>query len=443
MAGFSDLPVEIRLTIWLLIIPDDEEEVCLIWPGHSRGSVGEGQPPLAYLPVLPLTVDTCFPLAMHICRESRTVALDPKAGGVRLRASHVARCMAPFRCFRPEFDVLYLDQESIFHLDLLSEQGRSHLPLAGPPGTPARLCFEVFMDILRRTRRFTVPVARALDDGFLFLVSDYMRYHSKAPAPASLCIVLPYTTPYLWRGNDNEGPGLFVPPAAFQDDALVVVAQGGGLCRVMTARQAVTDVYGLVAKEREETEPWEELGMLDGLELQVRVFVEHQGDGTWREACRDRMYKGGYHSSSRVDVPLSRRPNPELVRVHDTVAVFRPLDIDWVRCMSLSCRTSFVLTRLRKKGCALVVAHGTETPRKGGKGLTTNLTLGWLFILAMTQKSWVGVARQGETIEIKHWNPFQATARRYDGAETRYNYLLSSYFSCFPLTYLFLLASSY
>lgn len=79
MAGFSDLPVEIRLTIWLLIIPDDEEEVCLLWPGHSPGSVGWGQPPLAYLPVLPLTVDTGFPLAMHICRESRAVALDPRA----------------------------------------------------------------------------------------------------------------------------------------------------------------------------------------------------------------------------------------------------------------------------------------------------------------------------------------------------------------------------
>ncbi|KAJ4158471.1 uncharacterized protein LMH87_008995 [Akanthomyces muscarius] len=352
MAGFSDLPIEVRLTIWLLIIPDDEEGVCLIWPGHSPGSVGEGQPPLAYLPVLPLTVDTGFPLAMHICRESRAVALNPKAGGVRLRASHVARCMTPFRCFRPELDVLYLDQESIFHLDLLSEPGRSHLPLAGPPETPARLCFEVFMDILRRTRRFAVPVALALDDVFLFLVSDYLRYHSKTPAPASLCIVLPYTTPYVWRDNDNEGPGLFVPPgkrcrlvtvppAALQDDALVVVAQGGGLCRVMTARQAVADVYGLVVKEREETEPWEELGMRDGLELQVRVFVEHQGNGTWCEACRDRMYKGGYHSSSRIDVPLSRRPNPELVRVHDTDAVFRPVDIDWKKKrMRLGSRTA-------------------------------------------------------------------------------------------------------
>lgn len=258
MAGFSDLPAEIRLLIWSLIIPNVKEEVCLLWPGHSPGRVGEGESPFVQLPVLPLTVDTGFPLAMHICRESRAVALDPKVGGVRLRASHVARCMTPFRCFRPELDVLYLDQESIFHLHLLYDPVHSHMPPEGPSVMPKGRCFEVFGDLLRRTRRFAVPVAFALDDGYLGIVYRHLRYQSKALAPASLYIVLPYTTPYVWRGKDTDGPGMFVPPgrrcrlatvqpAALEDDAVMVVEPSYPR-RAMTARQAVRTCIGSSTK---------------------------------------------------------------------------------------------------------------------------------------------------------------------------------------------------
>lgn len=239
------------------------------------------------------------------------------------------------------------------------------------------------MELLRRTTRFAVPVALALDDGFLTIVYDHLRYHSKTTAPASLCIVLPYTTPYVWRGNLNEGPGLFVPPGrrcklvtvppvALEDDAVIVVVEGGSPRRVTTARQAVADVYRLVDEERVGTEPWDKLGMLDSLELPVRVFVEHQVDGDmWREACRDRMYDGSYHPASRVEVPLNRRPNPELVRVHDTDAVFCPVRTDWVRCISFS--HSLRLCTNRKKRERLGSRVVQRLP--GSNMLTTNLAL--------------------------------------------------------------------
>ena len=133
MIGFSDPPFDIRLLIWLFIIAENEEEVCLCWPGDAPEYPGEQ--PLEHPPVLPLTVDTACPLGMHICRESRVVALNPSMGGVRLRASHVARCMTPFRCFRPELDVLYLDQESVFHLELLRAPLSHAAPLYKAWGT--------------------------------------------------------------------------------------------------------------------------------------------------------------------------------------------------------------------------------------------------------------------------------------------------------------------
>lgn len=77
-----------------------------------------------------------------------------------------------------------------------------------------------------------------------------------------------------------------------------------------------------------------EQAMVDRLEIHTRVFVEYQSDGTWYEACKDRMYARGYHAASRRAVPLNQRQNPELVRVHDTDAVFRPVRRgSWVRCM--------------------------------------------------------------------------------------------------------------
>ena len=67
-----------------------------------------------------------------------------------------------------------------------------------------------------------------------------------------------------------------------------------------------------------------ERAMFDRLVINTQTFVEYQKDGTWQEVCMQRMYAPSRHPASREYVPLNRRPNPELVRVHDADDEFGP-----------------------------------------------------------------------------------------------------------------------
>ncbi len=91
---FKRLPAELRAYIWRLSLPEDESEVCVIW------WEGGG---------LPLLVDTGFPVAMHVCFESRAIA---QASGIQFRDSAVAGCLVPYRPFDTALDILYWVLES-------------------------------------------------------------------------------------------------------------------------------------------------------------------------------------------------------------------------------------------------------------------------------------------------------------------------------------------
>lgn len=97
------LPIEIRHMIWLSSISADEPEVCLLWPVvlHER----HGLDALKF--AQPLLVDTGFPVAMHVCRDSRAVLQSQKLSGLRFRASSAAGCPSPYREFQPALDTLY------------------------------------------------------------------------------------------------------------------------------------------------------------------------------------------------------------------------------------------------------------------------------------------------------------------------------------------------
>lgn len=329
---FGDLPPEIRLRIWLLTIPDDEEEVCICWPNGPSTSFEEDAQfqPFDDLPVLPLTVDTAFPAAMHVCRESRALVQNTKLSGVRFRASYVARCMTPFRCFRPELDVLYVDNESVRHLMLLVD------PKSAADGRP-RLSSEeqshcdAFTDTLRRVRRLAIQAAlgTAFLSGHMNTIYDYLWDHLDGP-PEVLSLVFPCSTPYAWSGR--RMPDQFAPPGTqcrlrsvpglAEDEQLQISTYGR---KVMTAREVVEEAHRQVEEDCSEDRPGER-AMLDALQWRTQVFVERQPDGSWTEACRDRMYAGCHHPGSRDFVPVNRRPNPEMVRVHDADAVFRPAE---------------------------------------------------------------------------------------------------------------------
>ncbi|KAI4861023.1 hypothetical protein F4820DRAFT_83534 [Hypoxylon rubiginosum] len=104
--NFNDLPTELRYMIWRFALPDDIPEVCIPWPLEEE--------PVRWDPeressrrsrfLEPFLVDTDFPIHMHVCRESRELAMS----STHLRYSPIAGCPVPFRAFRPELDILYV-----------------------------------------------------------------------------------------------------------------------------------------------------------------------------------------------------------------------------------------------------------------------------------------------------------------------------------------------
>ncbi|KAI0172195.1 hypothetical protein GGR52DRAFT_573335 [Hypoxylon sp. FL1284] len=103
---FNDLPAELRYMIWRFALPGDIPEVCIPWPleeGPTRSDNGHELPRRPKF-LEPFLVDTDFPVLMHVCRESREMAVSC----TRFRYSPIAGCRVPFRAFRPELDILYV-----------------------------------------------------------------------------------------------------------------------------------------------------------------------------------------------------------------------------------------------------------------------------------------------------------------------------------------------
>ncbi|KAI0841228.1 hypothetical protein F5Y06DRAFT_215834 [Hypoxylon sp. FL0890] len=104
---FNDLPLELRRIIWKLALPDDNPEICIPWPLNEKPSDwgyenGVFVTNTTFLE--PFLVDTCFPVLMHVCRESRELAVSQ----LRFRYSPIAGCPVPFRAFRPDLDIMHI-----------------------------------------------------------------------------------------------------------------------------------------------------------------------------------------------------------------------------------------------------------------------------------------------------------------------------------------------
>lgn len=327
MGCFGDLPYELRLQIWVLTIPEDEEEVCLCWPGDLPGYTAL-LGPLNDIPVLPLTVDTGFPVAMHICRESRAIAQNTRLSGTRFRPSHVARCMTPFRRFRPELDVLYLDQDSVWHLNLFTAPDETRYVGAQPR---EKKRFEDFMDVLRGVKRLAVAADLMLNNDVLYTVYMFLWEHIETPEHFS--VVIPSSSPLA--AKHMHGMGSFTPPGRrCRLVACPLTENGGALMPYPRQRNEVVPACEVAAKVRQELRRMSddegpeqqmlERQMLEHMGVHLRVFTEYQRDGSWQEVCANRMYHQTVYSFSRRFVPLERRPNPELVRVHDADVEFAP-----------------------------------------------------------------------------------------------------------------------
>ncbi|KAI0152166.1 hypothetical protein F4776DRAFT_14960 [Hypoxylon sp. NC0597] len=131
---FNDLPLELRRIIWKLALPDDTPEVCIPWPLNEEPSVWcyeDGVLVTDTKHIEPFLVDTCFPVLMHVCRESREVAVRH----LRFRYSPVAGCPVPFREFRPDLDIMHVgvgrrpEDQNILPRWGLYPRGTRHLAL--------------------------------------------------------------------------------------------------------------------------------------------------------------------------------------------------------------------------------------------------------------------------------------------------------------------------
>jgi hypothetical protein len=111
MRRFNALPNELQYMILDFTLEDTNPQVCFIWGPDEDSAHGA--------PVLPLRVDTGYPVAMHVCRTWRAYVLQRvvtwRSSPLRFRDSRRAGCRVPCRAFRPDMDVLYLGWSAVEH----------------------------------------------------------------------------------------------------------------------------------------------------------------------------------------------------------------------------------------------------------------------------------------------------------------------------------------
>lgn len=325
---FPLLPAKIRHRIWLFTIPEDEEEVCLTWPGCSDVAHPPDPPDpdaLYDVPTMPLTVDTGFPRAMHVCRDSRRLVQDSKVSGVLFRTSHVAGCMTPFRHFRPDLDILYLDEGAIRHLGHFVQRRYAAVLNKVETDSEAMRNYEEFRDILGLATRLAMPIGQTR----AWCEQLCEKFRASFAEPESLDLVLPYSV--APRSRDFSELDRFLPPGkrchlvpvsstVDPDLKLVITANEEEEFRAEgpkfsdTLGEAVQDIRFYLEHHGAQESVH---ALLYGMVIEVKVFVEYQRDGTWREVCRDRMVDSNLYSYGREYTRQNKRSDPDLVRVQD------------------------------------------------------------------------------------------------------------------------------
>ncbi|KAM3434935.1 hypothetical protein NHJ13734_005793 [Beauveria thailandica] len=334
MGGFTifpHLPIEIRLRIWLFSVPDDEAEICLPWPGSVPNSLYAYTNPLYTLPCQPLTVDVVFPVAMHVCREGRSVVQDSQRSGVFFRASQAAGCPTPFRHFRPELDVLYLGDQGIFFMDMFVWPENSVFDSARPYDRGQQSQWRKFLETLKLTRRFAVATTNI--PGNCRMIKEFFTRvwtFNDPPRPLrfEFCYVVP-TTKNITEMDPDNVHAAFVPPGRRCRLVNIRESDWGGILvptnnmrsnPPQTLKKLVTQTIGEIRAVQE----GRGLGarrkvdgpeIMDIVDVTAGTFLEYQHDGSWTEVCATRMY-----SSEKMYIPeplLAERPDPEVQRVHD------------------------------------------------------------------------------------------------------------------------------
>ncbi|KAJ6788839.1 hypothetical protein PWT90_05942 [Aphanocladium album] len=328
--SFSKLPLEIRQMIWLLSMPDDEPEVCLLWPVvlHERY---EGH--FAVRATQPLLVDVGWPVAMHVCRESRATMHDQPLSGLLLRTSPAAGCPVPYRAFRPELDTLYWGGESFEAT--ARDWGAllrtvSLMPVLASVESLAlelRWGFDVPGDFARY-RPLHLPRLRALSlvlaDSTSAVVGG-MRTGFRQPArrcklrrisrEAGSKIML-RTDTLSGRGSRGGGGGSAEVP--LYPTGMDFAMRRLGIEEEDFFRRTRRELFTAMSQSSGYQLLSTPIPEPCGPEGFAQTFVEYQMDGSWKEICAERTFvELGEMVRSGPYVPYDSRPDPTQVRVND------------------------------------------------------------------------------------------------------------------------------
>ncbi|CEJ87052.1 hypothetical protein VHEMI04287 [[Torrubiella] hemipterigena] len=326
---FSRFPREIREAIWQHTVYY-ESEVCLCWPSNTcRGyPEGAGANSLNHSPQLPLTVDTAYPVAMHVCHESRVTVQRPSSG-IRFRASQAAGCPTPFRRYLPELDILYFSEGAASVLRIgerLSKAART---------VQQKLVDAAWHDILKKAkwialegRWFTfhywdLQMLMETDDWW---DDNHVRTERSHELQKRLSFVMAGSTPMEPSPRHFErfkAPGrrckLVNLTAEEVAKIRVIIDPNGGALDI--GPQELSVAIDLTRKYIFHGGTWEEGDPIwwrdDDLEIVSQTFVEYQTDGTWKEVCQQRMFSRNDLETS-PPILVEDRPDPEVIRVIDT-----------------------------------------------------------------------------------------------------------------------------
>ncbi|ODA80987.1 hypothetical protein RJ55_03947 [Drechmeria coniospora] len=314
---FRSLPTEIREVIWLLSLPADEPEVCLMWPVNL---FEREEGPASMRPSRPFIVDTAFPAMMHVCHESRVLAQDSKRSRVRFRWSIAAACPVPFRHYRPDLDTMYFGAENL-HPILRSSDLDDQLSDVKSVAFDIHECLrhEIHViDFIRQEFGSLQTLSFVLADSTgEKKIDDFGRPECVAfRQPSRWCKLqqIPQEMMDTTRFYPNfpvrgRNPVSLLDFLHYFRTKLEASALEGR--RLASAIQG-TDRSHVVADE--ENFLWHG----PNLKIQAQTFVEYQKDGSWKEVCGDRQFVASLDTvmSGRY-VPMAKRLNPERCRVND------------------------------------------------------------------------------------------------------------------------------
>lgn len=316
--SFNKLPLELREEIWLHSIPEDEPEVCLLWPVYLTKH--------GLQPARPLLVDTSWPVAMHVCQESRALMQNKNLGRLLFRDSSAAGCRVPYREFKPEIDTLYWGGESWEQMVQGAEARACIFQMLPELKTVQSLAVELHSAICRpagmlvqtwlpelKTLSIVLPESKSITDG--------KHKHFRQPArrcklqriSTDACRNLTLPKELLGPMNTNPEPAVPLMPVVF---CLVAVEWD-------FATLGAAEFYTLSSFSSSLPNPpmWAEVFRK---EIIAQTFVEYQPDGSWKEICAERtFYEHGEVVRSGPYIRTNFRPDPRLVRVNDIDGAFK------------------------------------------------------------------------------------------------------------------------